>query len=266
MSAITDFEIHTIPAFSDNYLWLISQGGEAAVVDPGDATPILQKLNELQLSLSAILVTHHHPDHTGGIAQLKQQTGAKVFGPKSIKIPQVETSVDDGDVISILGTEVSVVTVPGHTLDHIAYFIPSMACNDGSFPRLFCGDTLFAGGCGRVFEGSFAQMRASLEKLRALPVETRVYCAHEYTQANLKFAVAVEPDNQQLLSRIKTAEALRQKNVPTVPSTIADELASNPFLRYNEAAVIASAEAKLKKKLVDTDEVFAAIRGWKDSF
>ncbi|MBQ77534.1 MAG: hydroxyacylglutathione hydrolase [Cellvibrionales bacterium] len=258
------FSISRLPAFNDNYLWLIDDGRRAITVDPGDAKVVKNALIERDLKLDYILTTHHHGDHTGGVSELQAEFGAEVIGPDSTNIPQVTQTVNDGQMIELLGIAFTVITVPGHTLDHIAYFAP--ASNALGQPLLFCGDTLFAGGCGRVFEGSFAQMRHSLDKLKVLPKDTRIHCAHEYTQANLNFAKVVEPNNPVLTQRIKIVSEQRANNIATVPSLLADELATNPFLRYDKTAVIAAASQRLNKKNLVGDEVFAAIREWKDNF
>ncbi|NNL57656.1 MAG: hydroxyacylglutathione hydrolase [Pseudomonadales bacterium] len=255
-----------LPAFNDNYLWLIDNGQAAVVVDPGDARPVLQALAQRGLQLDSILVTHHHADHIGGIDALLQQYPVPVIGPADKRIPQLTRRVAENDTCTVLGTEARVIEVPGHTLHHIAYFIDRSDVFGA--PVLFCGDTLFAAGCGRVFEGSFAQMRQSLATLRELPGSTKIYCAHEYTLANLAFASAVEPDNQALQQRIATVKALRDAGQASVPSLMADERATNPFLRYDSAAVIASAQQRQRAGdgHIDSDSVFAIIRQWKDSF
>lgn len=258
------YSVSRLPAFNDNYLWLIDDGCRAMTVDPGDAEVVKNALIERGLQLDYILTTHHHGDHTGGVSELQAAFDAKVIGPDSPNIPQVTQAVDDGQMIELMGITFTVIAVPGHTLDHIAYFAATP--NPLGQPILFCGDTLFAGGCGRVFEGSYAQMRHSLEKIKALPQDTRIHCAHEYTQANLNFAKVVEPDNLALAQRVKTVSQQRASNIPTVPSLLADELATNPFLRYDKTAVIAAASKRLNKKNLISDEVFAAIREWKDNF
>lgn len=258
------YQITRIPAFTDNYLWLLDNGQSAIVVDPGDAQAIIDQLEARELSLDYILTTHHHPDHIGGVTALASRYEAEVIGPNSPYIPQVTRHVDDGHSIELLGLSFDVITVPGHTLDHIAYFVAEP--NAFGYPVLFCGDTLFAGGCGRVFEGSFAQMRASLAKLKTLPSTTRIHCAHEYTQSNLAFALAVEPDNTSLQQRVKEVATLRANDQATVPSTLATELATNPFLRYDADEVIATATTRKNTSTLDADEVFGAIREWKDNF
>lgn len=257
-------EIQPIAAFSDNYIWLLfdTESREAAVVDPGDARPVLAALESLDLTLTTVLVTHHHMDHIGGLQALLEHASPTVYGPGGGHIAAISRPVGEGDQVSVLGLAFSVFAVPGHTLDHIAYF----AAGGAGLPLLFCGDTLFAGGCGRLFEGSPEMMLASLTRLAGLPANTLVYCAHEYTLANLAFAHAVEPDNTALNQRIATAQSLRQQGTPTVPSTIALELATNPFMRSAEDDVRRAAEQHCGSTCGQPVEVFAAVRGWKDHF
>ena len=255
--------VEPIAAFTDNYIWLLHDGSRARVVDPGDAAPVLEALAARGLELDAILVTHHHYDHIGGVAELKASTGCHVYAPHNPAIGDVDTRLGDGDHMDLDGERFEVMTVPGHTLDHIAYFHAGDALQA---PSLFCGDTLFAGGCGRIFEGSPPQMYASLQRLAALPDNTRVYCAHEYTLANLAFARAAEPDNPELLQREQEARRLRERNVPTVPSTLALEIATNPFLRSDQAALQLGLRGAGRDSGADPVETFAALRAWKDSF
>ena len=263
-NSTSEFCITRIPAFSDNYLWLIDNGVSAIAIDPGDAQPIIAELAAKQLRLDYILTTHHHADHIGGVAELQKRFNVQVIGPDSSHIPQVTRTVTDGEQIELLGLVIDVIAVPGHTLDHMAYFIANPNPLNG--PQLFCGDTLFAGGCGRLFEGSPAQMRHSLSKLKQLPNETRIHCAHEYTQANLNFALAVEPNNADLIQRITSVNLLRKNHQATVPCELAEELATNPFLRYDKPSVIAAAANRLQQSSLSADEVFATIRQWKDNF
>jgi hydroxyacylglutathione hydrolase len=227
-----------LPAFTDNYIWMLHDARQAIVVDPGDATPVLQTLQAQGLQLQAILVTHHHADHVGGVDALRAATGAQVFGPARERIPEPLVRLAQGDTVEVLGLRFSVLDVPGHTAGHIAYYCPDMQ----GAPLLFCGDTLFSGGCGRLFEGTPAQMLASLDQLAALPGDTRVCCAHEYTLSNLRFARAVEPGNQALLHYSSHCESLRARQLPTLPSRMALERDINPFLRVRETAVAAAAQ------------------------
>lgn len=250
-----------IPAFADNYLWLLHDGKRALTVDPGDAEPVLRTLAQYGLQLESILVTHHHADHTGGVAALRQATGAKVYGPATERIPEPFTPLRQGDTVRALGLDFQVLDVPGHTAGHIAFYTPDM---DGK-PLLFCGDTLFSGGCGRLFEGTPAQMLASLDKLAALPGNTRVCCAHEYTLANLRFAMAVEPDNAALAAYQAQCQQLRAKGQPTLPGSISQETRINPFLRTRQASVVAAVH-RFDASTHDETTVFAALRQWKNQF
>lgn len=251
-----------LPAFQDNYLWLLHDGQRALVVDPGDAQPVLAFLERSGLQLEAILVTHHHPDHVGGVDVLRDATGARVWGPARERIPEPLDRLAEGDTVTVLGLTFRVFDVPGHTAGHIAYYCEKV---DGA-PLLFCGDTLFSGGCGRLFEGTPAQMHASLSKLAALPDATRVCCTHEYTLANLKFAKAVEPGNDELLHYSEHCERLRAQGLPTLPSSIGQEKRINPFLRTRHAAVAQAAQAHGAADPGDEVAVFAAIRQWKNEF
>ena len=255
-------DVHIVPAFQDNYLWLAARGGEALVVDPGDAAPIEAALERLGLRLTTILITHWHPDHIGGVERLLDGRDIPVYGPRAenAKIGAITRPLDDGDAIEVLGQHFEIMAVPGHTLGHIAYY------GAGSPPVLFCGDTLFSGGCGRLFEGTAAQMHRSLARLKALPPETKVYCAHEYTASNLAFALAVEPGNADLQAYAKRVSELRAADTPTIPSSIALERRINPFLRTAEPEVRASAEARAGQRLADDVAVLATIRTWKDGF
>ena len=255
--------IEPIPAFNDNYIWLLHDGTTCAVVDPGDAEPVIRVLQQRGLQLTTILVTHHHFDHVGGLSALLTHAQPRVYGPENPAIAGITHPVSAGDALDLLGRTLQVMAVPGHTLDHIAYF---SAAVDASPPLLFCGDTLFAGGCGRMFEGTAPVMHASLSALAALPADTRVYCAHEYTQANLRFATAAEPDNATLAERSRAVARQRAQNEPTVPSSIAVERATNPFLRCAEPALIASLKRQGKWQGDAPESVFAALRSWKDEF
>jgi len=254
-------ELIALPAFDDNYLWLLHDGAQALVVDPGDASPVADALRRLGLRLAAILVTHHHGDHTGGVAALRAATGARVFGPARERIPEPFTPLAGGQQAQALGIAFRVIDVPGHTAGHIAYCADDV---DGA-PLLFCGDTLFSGGCGRLFEGTPAQMLASLDALAALPAGTRVCCAHEYTLGNLRFARAVEPANAALTEYEQHCQALRAQGRPTLPSSIGLERAINPFLRSRQAAVRQAVQARAACAN-DEVAVFAALRQWKNEF
>lgn len=252
-----------LPALSDNYIWMLHDGRQALVVDPGDAEPVFQALQHLGLQLQAILVTHHHGDHVGGVQALREATGATVYGPARERIPEPVVRLGQQDRVDVLGLRFEVIDVPGHTAGHIAYHCADV---DGA-PLLFCGDTLFSGGCGRLFEGTPAQMLVSLDRLAALPGNTRVCCTHEYTLSNLKFARAVEPDNAELLHYSSQCEELRARDVPTLPSRLALERDINPFLRVRVPAVAQAAVAHDAR--VDQDDavaVFAALREWKNEF
>lgn len=260
--------IQAVPAFSDNYIWLVRgpSGNSAFVVDPGDAAPVEAALDREGLRLSAILLTHHHPDHVGGVARLRARGEVRVFGPPGEDIDDIDTHVSEGDAFVVPGVDMAlkVIDVPGHTRGHIAYYCDRFGSDDR--PVLFSGDTLFAGGCGRIFEGTPEQMHASLAKLAVLPGETLVHCAHEYTLSNLRFAAAVEPRCDTVAQRLAEAEAVRAAGLPTVPSNIMAELQTNPFLRCRVEAVVAAAASRLGRAPVTEVECFAAIREWKNVF
>ena len=249
--------IRPIPAFNDNYIWHLQQNGEHWVVDPGDANPVLEALGGARLR--GILLTHHHFDHTGGVKTLKEKYDCEVYGPGSIE--GVTHPLTDGDHFSVMGGDWRVLSVPGHTLDHLALVLEA---EDGT--HLFCGDTLFAAGCGRLFEGSPEQMHQSLSRLASLPLDTQVYCAHEYTLANLTFASAVEPGNPAIGKRTAKARECRRQDRPTLPSTIGVELETNPFLRTKSPEVRASAIEQGAAPEADAVEIFATLRHWKDIF
>lgn len=255
-------DLTPLPAFSDNYIWMLDDGRQALVVDPGQAAPVVQALAARKLSLAGILVTHHHADHVGGVDELRPLLRGPVFGPASELIPEPFIPLREGDAAELLGLRFRVIDVPGHTAGHIAYVHQP---DDGSAPLLFCGDTLFSAGCGRLFEGTPAQMNASLGKLAALPGDTRVCCAHEYTLSNLKFAAAVEPANEAIATRIRWGEAQRAAGRPTLPSDIATERAINPFLRCEQPAVVEAAMAHGAAGRGRV-EVLAALRQWKNDY
>jgi len=256
---MSTLEIHQIPTRSDNYVYLLreSSTGNAAVVDPSDAAPVLETLEMFGWNLTHILATHHHNDHVGGVPGIKEATGCTVVGPKADRdrIPNIDVEVADGDTFELYGAAARVWDVPGHTAGHIAYwFAESQA--------LFCGDTLFALGCGRVFEGTYEQMYNSISKFSEVPDETWVYCAHEYTSANAKFALYVDPDNAALQAYARQIEARRAAGVSTVPSLMGVERRTNPFLRSDDAGF-----AKvLGMEGASPVEVFAEVRGQKDNF
>ena len=253
------FDVIRIPAFKDNYIWLLRKGAAAVVVDPGDAEPVRAFLEREGLRLAAILITHHHKDHQGGVAGLLNYApAADVFGPALESITGITRGLSGGERIPLpaLGESMQVLAVPGHTLGHVAYY--GAGC-------LFCGDTLFAGGCGRLFEGTPAQMHDSLALLGGLPNDTLVYCAHEYTEANLRFALAVEPGNGALVVRNDEVSKARASGRATVPSTLAVEKATNPFLRCREPEVVRCAQARGAAG-VDPVSVFTALRAWKNVF
>lgn len=258
-------ELLPIAAFSDNYIWMLHDGRHAVVVDPGDADPVLAVLEAHSLRLGGILVTHHHSDHVGGLAALRRHLDGPIYGPRRENIPKPCTPLDAGDTVELLGQRFAVIDVPGHTAGHIAFFCA--APTDASAPLLFCGDTLFSGGCGRLFEGTPAQMHASLQSLAALPGATRVCCAHEYTLSNLRFARTVEPANTALADYEAWCQSQRSDGLPTLPSSVALERQINPFLRCGEPAVAAAARAHAPQHMTDDPvAVLATLREWKNNF
>lgn len=252
-----------IPAFADNYIWLIHNGQEALVVDPGEAAPVLRTLQQLGLRLRTILVTHHHADHVGGVNELHDCSGAEVIGPaaEDLGLDMAVRNVAAPDVVQALGLPFTVLDVPGHTAGHIAFYTPELA----GAPVLFCGDTLFSGGCGRLFEGSPAQMLHAMDQFAALPAATRVCCAHEYTLSNLRFARAVEPLNTALADYERACQNQRAQQLPTLPSTLQTELAINPFMRSRLPSVVAAVHTQTPHAS-DEVAVFAALREWKNRF
>ena len=250
-----------LPAFADNYIWMFHDGQQAVVVDPGDAAPVQAALDALKLTLHSILVTHHHPDHVGGVNALRPRLQGVVYGPAHENIPTPFVPLTDGQRVAVLGLTFEVLDVPGHTAGHIAYAQRHAA----AAPWLFCGDTLFSAGCGRLFEGTPAQMATSLARLAALAGDTQVCCTHEYTLSNLKFAAAVEPLNRSISQHTLHCQALRQTGLPTLPSNMALELQINPFLRCNQAAVQVAAQQH-GAAANDPVSVLAALREWKNHY
>lgn len=257
-----ELTILTVPAFQDNYLWIIHNGKHAVVVDPGDAKPILTALHQHHLQLVGILLTHHHADHIGGVTSLLEHTHVPVYGPNNDGIKCITHPLEDNDSVNIAELDVNfkVMLVEGHTLGHIAYY-----CEEQNW--LFCGDTLFGAGCGRLFEGTPQQMHASLIRLANLPAQTEVYCGHEYTLSNLRFALALEPSNRALIHRIESDTEKRRLGIPTIPSQIGIEKDTNPFLRCNSPELIKHLISNGKIKLA-SDEVthFSALRTWKNTY
>lgn len=253
-------KVQQLNAFDDNYIWLIGCEGHnsVAIVDPGDEEPVIEALEAQQLTPVAILITHHHGDHTGGVTELVERYQIPVYGPANERIPALTHPLSEGDTVELPDCDLSlaVFDTPGHTRGHICYY---------GHDALFCGDTLFTAGCGRLFEGTAEQMYRSLEKLRALPDETHVYCAHEYTQANLGFAREAEPENEDIKVRSDEVDGLRANGQATVPALLGLEKATNPFLRSHIPTLIAAAEHFAGKKLTTPAEVLGAVRHWKDT-
>lgn len=256
----SDVSVTPIPAFTDNYIWAFYNQNDCVVVDPGDAQPVLTFCEQHKLSLVSVLITHHHPDHTGGLkALIDAFPDIVIYGPQSSRIPLINQHVEEGDAVRIaaLNLAFNVIELPGHTLDHIAY---------EGHGGVLCGDTLFSAGCGRLFEGTPTQMLASLDKLKALPDSTLVWCTHEYTLANLAFAKAVEPDNHELNEYSAWADAQRANGKPTLPSDIGTQKAINPFLRVGETSVRRGVENNDNQNYTTELDTFAAVRRWKDNF
>ena len=254
--------VRPVGAFSDNYIWFIdspSAHGRVLAVDPGDAAPVIAELERSGATLAAILLTHHHLDHIGGVPELLRHGAVPVIGPDDTRIAQRTSTVRDGERCELpdLGLSFAILQIPGHTVSHIAFW---------GHGALFCGDTLFSAGCGRMFEGTPEQMNASLTKLRNLPPETRVFCGHEYTAANLRFALTVEPMNRAALEYQASVDRVRAQGNPTLPSTLGLEIQVNPFLRCDDPAVVGAAEVHAGRSLNESAEVFGVLRAWKDQF
>lgn len=263
---LTALVITPIRAFADNYIWAIANSnGDVVIVDPGDAAPVEAYLAKTGQTLKALLITHHHADHTGGIIELCKTREIPVYGPPGNRIKGITQSVLDGDSLALLGTQFKVLAVPGHTLDHIAFLL-QMPENQNSTHifSLFCGDTLFAAGCGRLFEGSPEMMYTSLLRIGALPEDTHIYCAHEYTLSNLSFAIKAEPDNLQIKSRQNAEAEKRGLGLPTLPTTIFQELRTNPFLRCHSVSLKKQVSAHMARELHSDLETFVYLRRWKD--
>ena len=255
-------EIFPIKALSDNYVWTLIEGEQAIVVDPGDAKPVLETFDKLKLNLKSIIITHHHYDHTGGIGELKNYFNCDVLGPAGGHIEGINYPLNDNEEFELLGKKFIALATPGHTMDQLAYYSDE-ACSE---PILFCGDTLFSAGCGRVFEGTHLQMYNSLSRFTNLAGNTKVYCGHEYTQSNLAFALTVEPENQFIKDKIEEVKKLRAVDKETLPSDISSELKINPFLRCDEKTVLDAAIKYSGSEINEPHEVFGAIRDWKDNF
>ncbi len=255
------FTVTPIPAFQDNYIWMLQKPNstEVFVVDPGDAAPVVKTLQQQRLSLAGILITHHHADHTGGAIELSQAYQAPIYGPADSPFKGISQPLKEGDNCQVLGESLQVKRVPGHTLDHISYFLA------GESPQLFCGDTLFLAGCGRLFEGTPGQMLTAMRYFNRLPDNTEVYCTHEYSMANLAFAEAVEPQNMDIKQTIQRCQTLRDNNQPTVPSNIAQERLINPFMRTAVDTVQAASQQR-GADITDEGSVMTVIREWKNNF
>ncbi len=258
-----------LPAFTDNYIWMIHNGVDALVVDPGDASPVLEALQALGLSLRAILVTHHHPDHVAGIAALKLARGHEfqgcTYGPALNPWPEVNAPVSEGNIIHALGLAIDVWETPGHMANHISFLVRPELGDFANQTLLFCGDTLFSAGCGRIFDSNPEQFVHTLNRFKQLPLDTALCCTHEYTAANLAFAAAIEPDNVAIARARTRCDALRAQNLPTLPVRLSDELQINPFLRCDQATVVAQALTQGAAN-ASTLSVFTSLREWKNKF
>ena len=250
--------VEPIKAYTDNYIWLVSTNEGSIVVDPGESKEILNLVDSNKIDLKGVLITHHHYDHTNGLLDLTNKMNLEVYGPE--KIEGINNIVNESDKFSLIGIDFEVIEIPGHTLDHLAFY-----SSNNKDPILFCGDTLFAGGCGRVFEGTFEQMFKSLKKISNYPKETKIFCGHEYTLSNLKFALEADEDNKQLADEYINVKKLISSDIPSLPTNLNKELKVNPFLRCNEI--------NIKNKVIDKFdiiddelEIFTALRKWKDNF
>lgn len=254
--------VHPIPAFRDNYIWVIHNQAHAAVIDPGIASPVIEYLRSNKLQLSAILITHHHDDHTGGNSELLQSYDVPVYGPRNESIATVSHPLREGDQVNLeaISLNLMVLDTPGHTRGHIAYY------GSNPFNMVFCGDTLFACGCGRVFEGTVQQMYQSLQKLSQLPDDTLIFCTHEYTLGNIQFAKAADPENARLIEFEIAARELRNRNIPTIPTTLTLEKKINPFIRCEQQGIINSTQNYSGKSLSSPIEIFTELREWKNNF
>lgn len=254
-------KVHAVPAFQDNYIWLVQaeNSRKVLIVDPGDARPVIQHLEQLDLTPAAILITHHHADHVGGVRALLEHYAVPVFGPAGETIPAITDPLTETESLTVDPDFplFKVMDTPGHTPGHICYLTEN---------KLFCGDTLFAGGCGRLLGGTAPALFQSLQKLKQLPADTEIYCAHEYTQANLRFANAVEADSEALQRRIRQVQQLREAQKATVPSVMSEELATNPFLRSDLPQIKKAAEQYAGRPLLNDEAVFTVLRSWKDGF
>ena len=251
--------VKPIKAYQDNYIWLVSTNEGSIVVDPGESKKILNLIDNNEIDLKGVLITHHHFDHTNGLSDLLNKSSLEVYGPKN-NVKSINNIVKNNDKFTVIGIDFEVIEIPGHTLDHIAFY----SFNDGE-PILFCGDTLFSGGCGRVFEGTFDQMFIALKKISKYPSETKIFCGHEYTLSNLKFALAVDENNEDLIKEYDNIKNMVDSGNPSLPTILEKELKINPFLRCDNHHI----KNKIVSKFNTSDdelEVFCALRQWKDNF